>query len=170
MSASIKATQKASQKSLSYDVGLIADIEDNLKDRLGLPREQATQVLITPILRKGTLLPATFKGADLGVPLLISQETNLELDLVVDDRTDFPWIQHWEIAYFGGKTERIAVEWEICADADGALTLRLKPEEGQPIEVKGRWERDTARLVVAGAPSLTRITPEQLRQAWQQAA
>jgi hypothetical protein len=168
MSASRKATQKASQKSLSYDVGLIVNIQGNLKDRLGLPREQATQVLITPILRKGTPLPATFKGADLGVPLLISQGEILELELVVDEF----WIQRHEIRHPGSEQGTMRVDWEISADVDGRLKLRLKPEKGKPVEIEGRWERgDTGRLVIAGGPSLPRITPEQLRQAaWQQAA
>jgi len=161
------------QERLLNDIGLILTIEDHgLASKLGLSKEQATQVLITPILRKGAPLPAVFKGADLGVTLLITQGESLELELVVDEFTSHPWIQRHEIRHPGSEQRTMQVDWEISADVDGRLKLRLKPEKGKPVEIEGRWERgDTGRLVIAGGPSLPRITPEQLRQAaWQQAA
>jgi len=107
-----------------------------------------------------------------GVTSLITRGEILELELVVDESTSHPWIQRHEIRHPGSEQGTMKVDWEISADVDGRLKLRLKPEKGKPVEIEGRWERgDTGRLVIAGGPSLPRITPEQLRQAaWQQAA
>jgi molecular chaperone DnaK len=162
------------QERLLNDVGLIAHISAPLAGKLGLsPQEQ--QVLIIPILPRGTPLPAVFKSTDLGLPTSIAEGKELELALVVDDDSADPWVQCWTLSHPGGGQPQ-SVEWEMRADMDGALTLRLQPVRGRPAEVVGRLERTRvgrAHLIVGevlgqGAGALPRVTPQQLRQAFEQ--
>ena len=162
------------QKRLLNDVGLIAHISAPLAGKLGLsPQEQ--QVLIIPILPRGTPLPAVFKSTDLGLPTTIAAGEKLALELVVDDDSEDPWVQCWTLSHPGGGQEQ-PVKWEMRADRDGALTLRLQPVRGRPAEVVGRLERTRvgrAHLIVGevlgrGTGALPRVTPQQLRQAFEQ--
>ena len=162
------------QERLLNDVGLIVFIPAPLAGKLGLP-PQKQKVLIIPMLPRSTLLPAVFKSTDLGLPTTIAAGEKLDLELVVDDDSEDPWVQCWTLSHPGGGQEQ-SVEWEMHADMDGALTLRLQPVRGRPAEVVGRLERTRvgrAHLIVGevlgrGTGALPRVTPQQLRQAFEQ--
>jgi molecular chaperone DnaK len=161
------------QERLLNDIGLVVNISSDLCRKLGLS-EHNQRVLIIPLLSKGTPLPATYDSAALGVPTTLSPGRHLELCLVIDDDPEDPWVQYWELSHPGGGMQE--VRWEIEVDTDGALTLRLKPENAKSLEVTGRWERirnGRATLIVGELPDrrgrmFPRVTPAQLREAYEQ--
>ena len=161
------------QERLLNNVGLIAHISAPLAGKLGLsPQEQ--RVLITPILSRGTPLPAVFKSTDLGLPTTIAAGEKLYLELVVDDDSEDPWVQCWTLSHPGDGQAQL-VKWEMHAGIGGVLTLHLQPVRGRPAKVVGRLERTRvgrAHLIVGkvlgrGTGALHRVTPQQLLQAFE---
>lgn len=157
------------QERLLNDIGIIATISDLVAQNLNLPpREQ--QVLIVPILAKGTPLPAVSSNAELGLQTSISPGESLDLEIVVDDGSASPWIQRWTVTHPAGG-RRQSVDWEMSADMDGGLTLRLQPAQGNSVQVIGQITyTGRARLVIGenlrfAGGMVPRVTPEKLREA-----
>jgi hypothetical protein len=100
-------------------------------------------------------------SADPGEPLLMR--------LVMEDDTHEPWMQSWELPH-PGRGRRQSLAWQLEADADGELTLRLHPAEGEVAELTGTLHRtaaagDPARPAAPGGAPYPRITPGALRKA-----
>jgi len=159
------------QERLLNDVGLIARISAPLAGKLGLsPQEQ--EVLVSPIIPRGTPLPAVFKSTDLGLPTSIAAGEELELRVVVGNDPNNPWIQDWKCHHPGGGQAQ-SVEWEMRANVDG-LTLYLKPQRGGPVYASFRLTHAGRATLIFGStePGISALppkrTPQQLRQAFEQ--
>ena len=159
------------QERLLHDVGIILEASEIYARALNLPND-GKQFILTPLLAKGSLLPAVVNSNDFGLPAMIAAGETLEIKIVIDDESHDPWIQTWEVAHpVWGKEAYIT--WIAEADADGALTLHFFSEKGQNITLQGRLERNKTgkASIVIGYLSdqkydgLPRVYPDKLKEA-----
>lgn len=155
---------------LPHDVGIAGCVPPPLAQALRLDRPDG-QILLTPVLSRGSALPA--RGGSEALRLVTSADPGerLLVRVVVDDDPHSPWLQDWELPHPGGG-HRQSLAWSLEADADGELTVRLATPGGEGAELTGTVHRaaatdDAARAsrTPAGAGPYPRVTPEQLRDA-----
>ncbi len=165
------------QERLLNDIGLIVFIEAETARQLNIPpdylqksEQGCVELLVSPILRRGTPLPAHFSSSSLPFPFLIIPGGELTLKLVIDDGSDNPWIQRFPLTPpEGGQWERREIVWEMDADTDGILTLRLSPGKSGQIKITSRFEhyyQEQAYIVIElqRRPLPPRVSLEQLRR------
>lgn len=157
------------QERILNPIGLIVKVKSSVARMLGLP-ERDQDVLLIPILDKGTLLPARVTSMDLGLKTSIEGGESVDLQVVVDDDPQDPWVQRQTISHPGGGKAQ-SIEWEMSVDGDGVLALRLLPRKGQEARVELRIERTgSGRAKILFAESLNignipRVTPQALCRA-----
>lgn len=164
------------QERLISAVGIESAIEPALAKLLGLP-EGETAILLTPVLPRGATLPAVFRASEHSLPpwVLAAGEV-VRINVVIDDDPDAPFQQPWEVKHpADGRQEALGVVIE--ADAEGVLSVTLKPEKGSETTVRGtltRTRTGTAELTFTlpgerRKVGVTRISLEQLQAALQSA-
>jgi hypothetical protein len=94
----------------------------------------------------------------------------LNVQVAVDDDPSDPFIQEWEVMHpSGGKNQTFS--WEMNADTDGVLTLKLHTASGPSTTIQGIFERKRtgrARLMITTEDykkndAFARVTPDQVR-------
>ncbi|MBV5338778.1 MAG: Hsp70 family protein [Deltaproteobacteria bacterium] len=162
------------QERLLHDIGIIGSLDnyDALRDALNLPKA-TEKILLTPIIKRGEVLPAKVTSSDLGLSCAVQPGESLDLDFVIDDDSQDPWVQHF-VAPHPATGARQSLEWIVEADTDGALTIHLQPKKGQMVSVQGRLERKrTGRATIVLAQDinqnkqsgLPRVSPTALIEA-----
>lgn len=162
------------QERLLNQIGMMILLQKELAEKLGVPSNQP--VLLIPVLKKGAILPARATNSDLGLlnKMAIISSKQVDLEVVVDDDPNDPMVQRWTLSHPGGGRAQ-SVQWEMIADQDGVLTLRLQPAQGNTVEVFGRLERTLVERAhvfygdISGsrpwrANATVRVTPQRLRQ------
>lgn len=155
---------------LLHDVGIEALVPVPVARALNLPADD-TPVVLTPVLARGSALPARAASGALGLATTAEPGERLRLRLVVDDREHGAWTQSWELARPGGVSQG-SLDWELEADADGFLTFRLATPAGERTEVEGTLQRAPAEAgggagvaETLDVPPLLRVAPAELRRA-----
>jgi hypothetical protein len=168
------------EERLICDVGIESSLHPDLVRLLGLP-EETGNVILTPVLPRGSKLPAVFRASDAGLPPWIAAAgETLEINVVIDDDPSDPWVQPWEVKHpSDGRSDHLSVVIE--ADSDGVLSITLQPQtgprEGDETTVKGtvtrrRVGRGVLTFVPQGEPravGATRVSPDRLRAAFEAA-
>lgn len=155
------------QERLLHNIGLVGSFPLPLAKHLALGEDQ-TRVLITPILRKGEVLPTSITSKDLGLKSASQRGESLEVVVVIDDDTMDPWKQTWRIPNPGHGD----LNWALTADTDGVLTVAVINSEGVKTTEYGFLERKRtgqASLlfgadVMPADTRLPRFTPEQVKE------
>lgn len=144
------------QERLLHDIGMIGHLDSPaLRDALNLPKA-TEKIVLTPIIKRGEVLPAKVTSSDLGLPCSMQPGEDLELELVIDDDSQDPWVQHFVVPH-PATGARQSLEWVVEADTDGALTIHLQPKKGQMVSVQGRLERKrTGRASIVFAQDLNK--------------
>ncbi|RJX18192.1 MAG: Hsp70 family protein [Desulforudis sp.] len=172
------------QERLLHDVGLGVDIPHDpktgkrigdgelLANALNLP-EDVNEILITPLLSKGSVLPCSVKSADINLPFHINAES-IDFKIAVDDGSDIPWIQQWTVDGFDADLKNgIDLDaWEIKADNDGAITVSFSPKERESLTFVGRLIRQGSgrgslvigRASIQGKKTYRRVSPDEIRR------
>lgn len=172
------------EEHLICDVGLVLGVPDNLGNRslreeLKLEPDQG-HILVTPLLKKGAKLPATFTSSselsgvvltgksatEAGVRPTRVEPAELDVQVVLDDGTDESWTQTWLIT--GNHTGELS--FDIMADADGMLHFSVSPRDGGQSVVSCSLvpERTGRAQIVIQLPdherdrSWNRVTPKDL--------
>jgi molecular chaperone DnaK len=146
------------QERLLHNIGMIGHLVDSppLIDALNLPKS-TEKIVLTPIVKRGEVLPVKVTSSDIGLPCTMQPGEDLDLEIVIDDDSQDPWVQHFVVPHpaTGGATQGLV--WVIEADTDGALTIHLQPQKGQLVTVQGRLERKrTGRASIVFAQELNK--------------
>jgi molecular chaperone DnaK (HSP70) len=166
------------REKLLSDVGMIVELpDDRWRRALGVSSDA---VLLTPMLRRGSDLPASFRSSDHDLPSLsIKEGESADFRVVIDDNLANPFIQSWTLTHPAGGSHA-EVEVALEADTDGRLIVILKPKKtGVAVAAYGQLHRRRSRTSTSekGSTSVTldaqsssgdgipRVTIEQLRAA-----
>jgi molecular chaperone DnaK len=164
------------REKLLSDVGMIIDLpSERFRDALGITSDR---ILLTPMLRRGSDLPATFRGSEHQISgFSVAQGESTDFQVVIDDDPTDPFIQEWTVTHPAGGA-KAQVEIALEADTDGRLSVTLVPTVnlGVPTSATGRLSSQrrwgsTFLVHAPGAPAdldIPRVTVEQLRKALQE--
>jgi molecular chaperone DnaK len=161
------------QERLLCDIGLRLEVDSAtpLPHLLDLVPGQTT-FFLTPLLPKGTPLPARVSNQELSLISTLKSGEALDLVVLIEDNPHDPWFQSWELP-FPEISERAAINWQIQVDAEGVLTVILEPANGGAQHAIGQVERkNSGRASIVVGPraerhDMPRISPERLREAIQ---
>lgn len=167
------------EERLLYDVGLSFNAPGSLARHLGLGDDDR-QCIVSPFLSRGSVLPALFSTKARSFPEISAPSAgSLELDIVVFDDPEDPWVRTWEDSH-PGHGKAIAVDLEVWANADGVLGVDVTPRSGGTVRMEGQLQRNR-RLREAATLTFTNgvqeraglpvVSPEQLERAtrlWRQ--
>lgn len=168
------------EERLLFDIGLAFTAPRGLAKHLGLG-EQDQQCIVSPLLPRGAVLPARFTTKSRSFPeITIQPGRTLELDIVVFDDPEDPWLRTWEDDH-PGRDKTIGVDVEVWANADGVLGVEVTPRSGDAVHMEGQLQRnrrlrESVTLTFANPRaehSLPVVTPEHLERAtrqWRQGA
>lgn len=134
------------QERLLHDIGLLVELPQTVAAylKLVLPANLKTpylKVWLTPVLEKGKALPAGIDSDLLGITTTLMPGEKTIIEVVIEDDPKDPWVQYWEIPHPAGGKKQASLAWSMLADTDGALTLQIRPQQGQAITIEGRLER-----------------------------
>ena len=163
------------REKLLSDVGMIVELpSERFRHALGVTSDR---ILLTPMLRRGSDLPATFRASDHQISgFYVAEGDSADFQVVIDDDPSNPSIQEWTVTHPAGGS-KAQVELALEADTNGRLTVTLVPTgklEG-PTITTGRLSRqrrwgstflvhDSGAATAFGIP---RVTVEELRKALQ---
>jgi molecular chaperone DnaK len=175
MGAALIANKVVSvQERLLHDIGLVVSLGNNLMANLEL-QPGTEKVIVSPLVCKSTLLPLKYSSDDFGLPTNVTAGEDFELDIIIDDDSNDPWIQHWDVPHPTNGRDQ-SIRWEIAADTDGALTMAVKPASGEDITVQGKLERKRtgrASIMIGNHETLLpdlkkipRISPQKIQEAF----
>jgi molecular chaperone DnaK len=163
------------QEMLLSDVGIIVTLPSDLSEKLGIP--DGVDTLMSPILKRGSPLPARMESHSMGIIYQVKLGETLPIQVVIDDDDNDPFIQEWQISIPPRKNEsdpqKRSFEWVMAADTDGMLSMTVKPPQGKEKKWEGRFERKISgrtRIIAGAAPPgqetrFFRVSPDQIRLA-----
>lgn len=159
------------QERLLCDIGLRLEVDSDtpLPNLLDLAPGESI-FFLTPLLPKGTPLPARVSNQELKLISTLKSGETLDLVVLIEDNPHDPWFQAWELP-FPELSERSAIDWQLQVDAEGVLTVTLQPAAGGAKHAVGQVERkNSGRASIIVGPraerrDLSRISPDQLRAA-----
>lgn len=139
------------QERLLCDVGIESAVDANLGRILGLPAGEET-ILLTPVLARGTELPARFQASEQSLPpWAVAAGKTMEIRVVIDDDPTDPWVQSWEVPHpADGRTETLDIL--VQADSDGVLSLTFIPIQGRSTTLQGQLSRTGRASLVFRSP------------------
>ena len=113
------------REKLLSDVGMIIELpSERFRHALGFTSDR---VLVTPMLRRGSDLPATFRGSEHQISgFSVAEGESTDFQVVIDDDPSNPFIQEWTVPHPAGGA-KAQVEIALEADTDGRLTVNLVP-------------------------------------------
>ena len=160
------------QERLLHDIGMTTELDARFLAALNLPAT-TRKVLLSPLVPRGTCLPAHVTSKDLGLPpCKITGHEELDINVIIQDDSSDPWIQHWVLPN-PAKGRESTVSWAVSADTDGALTMRIQTESGNTVSVEGRLERKRSgraslcfKMSDECDNAFPAVTPQQLVQAF----
>ena len=170
LGAALIANGKISvQERLLHDIGIAIDIGEDISLKLGLPKG-TKEIFLTPILKKGTPLPARMSTRDF-IPLHLKKGDDITIRVIIDDDSADPWVQTQKITMPSG-IKSMNLEVALDADSDGALILEVSPIDSKQknlmsLDFKHERLRSGRASIVLGwvedtATKILRVSPEQL--------
>ena len=83
------------EERLLCDIGLEGTLDESLAAELNA--KAGVPMLLMPILRRGSKLPATFSSEDFKFDVAVKGGESLDFTIVIDDDPDEPWNQRWKV-------------------------------------------------------------------------
>ena len=156
------------EERLLCDIGLEGTLDESLAAELNA--KAGVPMLLMPILRRGSKLPATFSSEDYKFDVAVKGGESLDFTIVIDDDPDEPWNQRWKVDV-PSSTGHHQCSVDVSADPDGVLEVTLRYIDGFQTNIKGRLSRERSgrsKLLFRGQnpgglaqEDRQRITPEQ---------
>ena len=156
------------EERLLCDIGLEGRLDESLAAELNA--KAGVPMLLMPILRRGSKLPATFSSEDYKFDVAVKGGESLDFTIVIDDDPDEPWNQRWKVDV-PSSTGHHQCSVDVSADPDGLLEVTLRYIDGFQTNIKGRLSRERSgrsKLLFRGQnpgglaqEDRQRITPEQ---------
>lgn len=146
------------------DIGLEVTLGEDLAKQLNATPGEV--VLMTPILPRGSTLPARFSSQDYKFFIYVPAGNSVDIKIVIDDDPVAPYIQSWEEAIPASSPGDHECSVIVYADADGALDVRLSYFDGYETNVRGRLSRERtgrSKLVISGQERSMMTTAYRLR-------
>jgi hypothetical protein len=172
MGAALVAAGRISiDERLLWDVGLEIRVTDRMAHYLGL--DDSCRCVISPLLTKGTSLPATVSLKEFGFGKLdIESNDRFTQRVVVFDDLRSPYDRTWERELLGSGDALKDVEVTLTADTEGMLRLVITGSAGgELVDVQGQLHRprrtQTGGLGIRDEayPTLKTRTPQQIVEA-----
>lgn len=136
------------EERLLFDVGMRLNAPPGMARPLGIEPDgrDRVELIVSPLLAKGTPLPAHFTTKDVGAPIWLPPNTQVAVTLVSFDDPQDPYTQPWASDEANGP-ESIEADLEVWATAEGVLGVTVRPRGRAEITFEGQLERVRERLV-----------------------
>jgi molecular chaperone DnaK (HSP70) len=163
---------------LLHDIGIVFHLDPEMAEYASAENIPAGQpLLVTPVLKRGTDLPARVSSDDLQMMFTLPNGGPVELFLVIQDDPERPLHQAWKIEV-NQKGREAPVSFHIDVDTEGMLTATVRVEGHETMKFEGRvtryreketpsflylTHRDSSRLNSEQELDYAKVTPDQIR-------
>lgn len=155
------------QERLLHDVGVVVTIHDLLAKALKL---QTDRILLTPVLAKGSIIPAKFCSNKIKSVTTITPGNSTSVQIVMEDGITEPYPQDWKIVN-GNLRESRTVEWSLEVDNYGVLRMTLGEDTVEGLSAPPSNVGVSVMKIVPverNISDLPRVTIEELERALEQ--
>lgn len=142
MGAALIANDKVKiTERLLYNIGIKLEIDSDIAKELKLSNK-SQEVIIMPVLKKGSTLPVTFSSKNVfnnNNCLIYPRNGEFEVGAIIDDGSNNLFER---VMKYNTTLKNVNITWELTANEEGILEIKVISQNGKEFSAQGKFDID----------------------------